>query len=220
MLLQSWNACEPVCSCAMRLWGLAVATLPGASGSFNPALVPGHQNIPGNEIADQLAKLSTAKPSSNPPPCVRYKRVNTRLNFADMLPHLYQHSFHAWELQYQTDTRGKAYKVSFPALLRSSLPTHSLSTIIFRLCTGHCQLNHHMSRIGLHPDALCDQCEIPETVEHVIEVWPKFSEALPRLKHAVEDHDINFYTPEILRSTAAAKHVGAFVRESGVRIYM
>jgi len=39
--------------------------------------VPGHQNIPGNEIADQLAKHSTATPSSNPPQCVRYKRVIT-----------------------------------------------------------------------------------------------------------------------------------------------
>ena len=84
--------------------------------------------------------------------------------------YLYQHSFHALELQYQTETRGNAFKVIFPALLRSSLSAHSLSIIIFRLCTGHCHLNHHMSRIGLYPDWLCDQCEMPETVEHVIEV--------------------------------------------------
>ena len=75
-----------------------------------------------------------------------------------------------------------------------------------------------MSRIGLHPDGLCDQCEIPETVEHVIEICPKFSEARRRLKHAVENLGINFSNPEILRSTAAAKHVEAFVRESGIRI--
>ena len=76
---------------------------------------------------------------------------------------------------------------------------------------GHCQLYHHMSRIGLHPDGLCDQCEIPETVEHVIEVCTKFAEARLRLKHAVEDPGINFSTPEMLRSTAVAKHVEAFV---------
>ena len=149
--------------------------------------VPGHQNIPGNEIADQLTKLSTAKPSSNPPKCVHSKRVNIRLNFTDMLPYLYQHSYHEWEIQYQTDTRGNAYKVIFPALLRSSLSTLSLSPITIRLCTGHCQLHHHMSRIGLHADGLCDQCEIPATVEHVIEVCTKSTEARQRLKHAVED---------------------------------
>jgi len=86
--------------------------------------VPGHQNIPGNEIADQLAKLSTAKPSSKPPKCVHYKRVNARLNLTDMLPYLYQHSFHAWEIQYQTDTRGNAYKsyLSCPAAVLSVDP--------------------------------------------------------------------------------------------------
>jgi len=68
-----------------------------------------------------------------------------------------------------------------------------------------------MSRIGLHPDGLCDRCEVPETVEHVIEVCTKFTEARRRLKLAVEDVGINFSTTEILRSTAAAKHVEAFV---------
>ena len=33
----------------------------------------------------------------------------------------------------------------------------------------------------------CDQCEIPETVEHVIEACTRFTEARRRLKHAVED---------------------------------
>jgi len=75
-----------------------------------------------------------------------------------------------------------------------------------------------MSRIGLHADGLCDQCEIPATVEHVIEVCTKFKEARRRLKHAVEDLSINFSTPEILRSRAAVEHLEAFVRESGIRI--
>jgi len=128
---------------------LLYSTLSASGYEVRFLWVPGHQNNPGNGIADQLAKLSTTKPSSNPPKCVHYKRVITRLNFTDMLPYLYQHSFHAWEIQYQTDTRGNACKVIFPALLRSSLSTHFLSAIIFHSCTGHCHLNHYMSRIGL-----------------------------------------------------------------------
>jgi len=75
-----------------------------------------------------------------------------------------------------------------------------------------------MSRIGVHPDGLCDRCEVLETVEHVIEVCTKFTETRRHLKLAVDDLGINFSTPEILRSTAAAKHVEAFVRECGICI--
>jgi len=169
--------------------------------------VPGHQNIPGNEMADKLAKLSTAETSLSPPQGVNYKHETTRLNFSDMFSALYQHCVQEWDIQYQTDTRGNAYKAIFPALLQSSLPIRSLSPIIFRLCTGHCKLNHHLSRLGLHPDGLCGQCEVPETVEHVIEVCPKYLTARKRLKLALNQLGISFHTPEILRSTAAAKVV-------------
>jgi len=110
-----------------------------------------------------------------------------------MISFLFEHCFHAWNLQYQTDTKGSAYiyKASCPALLQSSLPIHSLSTVIFRLCTGHCKLNHHLSRLGLHLDVLCDQCDLPETVEHVIEVCPKYSAARQRLQHALNQIGIN-----------------------------
>jgi len=148
-------------------------------------------------MADKLAKLSTAETSLSPPQGVHYKHVTTRLNFSDMFSALYQHCFQEWDIQYQTDARGNAYKAIFPALLRSSLSIRSLSPIIFRLCTGHCKLNHHLSRIGLHPDGLCGQCEILETVEHMIEVCPKYLTARKRLKLALNQLGISFHTPEI-----------------------
>jgi len=136
--------------------------------------------------------------------------------FASPQSVLNQQCFQEWGTHYQTDPRGNACKAIFPALLRSSLPLHSLSLILFRLCTGHCQLNHHLSRIGLHPDGLCAHCETPETVDHVIEVRPKYLTARNRLKLALNQLGIPFHTPEILRCTAAAKLVETFVRESNV----
>jgi len=169
-------------------------------------------------MADKLAKLSTAETLLSPPQGVHCKHVTTRLNVSDVFSALYQHCFQEWDIHYQTDTRGNAYKVIFPALQRSSLPIRSLSPIIFRLCTGHCKLNHDLSRIGLHPDGLCGQCEIPETVEHMIKVCPKYLTARKRLKLALNQLGIYFHNPEILRSTAAATLVETFVRESGVRL--
>jgi len=168
-------------------------------------------------MPDKLAKISTAETSLSPPQGVHYKHVTTRLKFSGMFSALYQHCFQEWDIQYQTDTRGNAYKAIFPALLRSSLPIRSLYPIIFRLCTSHCKLNHHLSRIGLHPDGLCGQCEISETVEHLIEVCPKYLTARNRLKLALIQLCISCHAPDILRSTAAAKLVETFVRESGVR---
>jgi len=135
-----------------------------------------------------------------------------------MFSSLYQHCFQEWDTHYQTDPWGNALKAVFPALLRSSLPLHSLSPILFRLCTGHCQLNHHLSRFGFHPDGLCARCEIPKTMGHIIEVCPKYMTARNRLRLALNKLGIPFRTPEILRYTAAAKLDETFVRESGVRL--
>jgi len=135
-----------------------------------------------------------------------------------MISFLYEHCFHAWNLHHQTDTKGNAYNAIFPFLLRSSLPIYSLSTVIFCLCPGHCKLNHHLSRIGHQPDGLCDQCDLPETVEHVIQVCPKHSAARQRLQHALNQIGVTFHSREILLSTAAAMRVETFVRVSGIRI--
>jgi len=103
---------------------------------------------------------------------------------------------------------------SFPAPVFSADPIPlSTNTIIFRLCPGPCQLNHHLSCIGLPPDGLCDQCELPETVEHFIEVCPtpKNSEARQRLQYALNQFGVTLHTSEIVRGTAATK-VCAWVR--------
>jgi len=103
-----------------------------------------------------------------------------------------------------------------------SCPAAVLSVDPLPLCYNlsfmHRSLSSKSSYVTYWSDGLCDRCEVPETVEHVIEVCTKFTEARRRLKHAVEILGINFSTPEILRSTAAAKQVEAFVRESGIRV--
>lgn len=35
-----------------------------------------------------------------------------------------------------------------------------------RLKTGHCRIKFHLRRIGIINDDRCDECSVPETVEH------------------------------------------------------
>jgi len=118
-----------------------------------------------------------------------------------MFSALYQHCFQEWDIQYQTDTRGNAYKAIFPALLRSSPQIRSLSPI-FRLCTAIWTIICHALAFTLTGSV---GSENPETVEYMIEVCLKYLRK--RLKLAFNQLGISFHTLEILRSTAAAKLV-------------
>ena len=176
--------------------------------------VPAHQNIPRNELADQLAKLSTAEPSAQTLHDVLHKHVKIRLNLSDILPVISEHCFKMWENHYRTDTKGNAYKAIFPTLSKPSLVNKTQHSTIFRLSAGHCQLNHHLFRIGLHSDGLCDNCAVPETVDHFLRTCSKYGEARQRFKQAIDDLGINFDTTQILQNAYTAKSVKAFVREA------
>jgi len=119
-----------------------------------------------------------------------------------------------WQNHYRTDTKGNAYKAIFPALSKPSLVNKNQHSTIFRLSTGHCQLNHHLFRIGLHSDGLCDKCAVPETVDHFLTTCSKYREAQQRFKQAIDDLGINFETTQILQNAHAAKSVKAFVKEA------
>jgi len=54
---------------------LLCSTLAASGYEIRFLWVPGNQNIPGNEMADKLAKLSTAETSLSPPQGVHYKHV-------------------------------------------------------------------------------------------------------------------------------------------------
>ena len=46
---------------------------------------------------------------------------------------------------------------------------------------GHCRRHFHLPRIVLHPNGLCDTCDIPETVEHFLMQCGKYAEARRKL---------------------------------------
>ena len=129
--------------------------------------VPSHNGIQGNEIADNLAKTATRK---NCHPGI--PTVNLDLSLSEIISIIIRHCLMIWQQQYISNSTGAFYKKCFPSIYNRNL---SSCPQIFRLQTGHCRLNSHMQRIGLHDTGLCSRCNVPEDVIHYLFVCPKYN---------------------------------------------
>jgi len=70
--------------------------------------------VPGNEIADSLAKLATFDSQHQDLGEIRLKTVNTSVRFADICQHLRDHFDNVWNAKYESDMKGTSYKAIFP----------------------------------------------------------------------------------------------------------
>ena len=121
--------------------------------------IPGHSNIPGNDIADTLAK--TGSRQEQPHTQTTYETVKQiiRSNFKE-----------DWLNEWAMGTTGRVLfkhmttpntNDNFDKLTRKDQAT------IFRLRTQHIPLNSHLNRIGATVEKACPLCNHPEeTVEH------------------------------------------------------
>lgn len=121
--------------------------------------IPGHSGIAGNEEADSLAKKGAAQPQPDVP--VDHETVTKiiKSNFKE-----------EWMNNWSTNRTGRSMynhmtcpKIKDPI---RKLRRREQSTI-FRLRTGHVQLNSHLSRIKKNHPPQCPLCGYRnETVEH------------------------------------------------------
>ena len=121
--------------------------------------IPGHSGIAGNEDADSLAKKGAAQPQPDVP--VNHETVTKiiKSNFKE-----------EWMNDWSTNRTGRSMynhmtcpKINDPI---KKLKRREQSTI-FRLRTGHVQLNGHLSRIKKNHSPQCPLCGYKnETVEH------------------------------------------------------
>jgi ribonuclease HI len=128
--------------------------------------VPGHENIDGNEQADQAAK--TAATPNATPPTIRMRSAQKRLIQSSMKT--------KWETEWKTGKKNAARlrKMSQHPGTTSGLKLYGVLqqrkhvVWISRLRTGHCHLNEYLHRFNIIETAECECGASKETVDHYL----------------------------------------------------
>ena len=148
--------------------------------------IPSHVDIPGNEVADELAKAGTSMSQEGIP--VSESIVKARIKKRKWIP----------THERAMETYGKRRSPIFE--IEKQWPRRT-RTLFSRLRSGHAiELKAHRHKIEMEDDDLCEHgCEKPETIEHVLSECVATSAA--RQAQWAEKVTINMMTtqPEVCR---------------------
>ncbi|XP_055590748.1 uncharacterized protein LOC129742834 [Uranotaenia lowii] len=127
--------------------------------------VPGHSNIPGNEIADQLANVGTQMDPPNQavpsPDAIKWLKQKIKLSWSHEWNHIHDNKLR--EVKNSTDTW-------------NDRKTVSERRILTRLRIGHTRLTHEYLMEKEDPP-VCIACKIPLSVKHIILNCPQYHQA-------------------------------------------
>ena len=122
--------------------------------------IPGHCNIPGNELADAAAKSATSIKGSSPG--VSYSSICSQIRTATKDPPI-QHP------------RTRQVYAALSPKTESQVESRADQSLLAKLRSGHCMgLRHYRSVVDGVTDPICDLCrESPQTLEHWLQSCPK-----------------------------------------------
>ena len=150
--------------------------------------VKAHVGIIGNEIADRIANQGH----------LIDRTALYKLTQEEMISDLKIHFIQYWDYYWKETTN-----ITGKGLFLRSIREHIQDRVhintrfrreeiaIHRLRMGHSCLGQHMHRFQLRQDGLCDQCQLPETVEHYILHCTKYDQYRKQMTDNLEQIQIN-----------------------------
>lgn len=120
--------------------------------------IPSHIGILGNEIVDNLAKMSIQKPITN-----------MKFVISDLKSKLKAEIFRSWETEWQTIENNKlrVFKTDVSAWESSCRRSRKESVVLCRLRIGHCNYTHKHLFVREDPPN-CEICKTQITVNHFL----------------------------------------------------
>jgi ribonuclease HI len=177
--------------------------------------VPAHVGVPGNEIADEMAKnaCTNGTMSHQPPLPPDFKKLSKH----QMLQ--------KWKTKWKNCDTGRLTHSIFPEVtvkpwFHEFQEERGVITTISRIITGHCSAKSHLNRFNIVDDPLCVCRENYETVDHLMWECPRFDRqsVIPELSSL----GIQFGTPIrdlcALKKYEALKVCHSFFKNCGVQI--
>ena len=131
--------------------------------------IPSHCGVHGNEVVDSLAKEDAL---------LYLTEIRIPTSKKEAVSHLKHHQVEKWQSEWETSDTGR-HLFHIQPKVKESVKLYNLNRreekIVHRLRLGKCNLNHYKHTINKHNTGLCEICQDPETVEHVLLQCKKFT---------------------------------------------
>uniref|UniRef100_A0A673MAK6 Uncharacterized LOC107721237 n=1 Tax=Sinocyclocheilus rhinocerous TaxID=307959 RepID=A0A673MAK6_9TELE len=132
--------------------------------------VPSHVGVKGNEDVDKLAKQALQREEIE---------LQVPLSKSEIKVLIWKKVIAEWQIKWDNNEKGRFFynlinKVS--QKIRHIGKTRKEEVVYNRILLGHSNLNSTLKILGKHPNGLCEQCKVEETVTHVILECKKYEE--------------------------------------------
>lgn len=142
--------------------------------------IPSHCGVPGNEVVDNLAKEGSLK---------NIIEVTLPHSKCELINHMKTFHYTFWQADWETSQHGRHLFQIQPDVCKTvhirGLPRKD-EVLIHQLRLGQCKLNYYLFCIKQHEDGLCNNCSVPETIEHYLINCTKYINERAILKRSLK----------------------------------